>query len=936
MTSRNLLKKFLAHRFVPTILVAASYIAIFAVVLVTDDPPPVPSDQGGLNLTQAWDDLHVITSHPHPVLSHANDHVRSYLLTRLNQIASANPSQIHIVDDLSLNASWAPFGPTHSHAVYAESTNILVKIDGSQVSGNEGEEERDAVLFSAHYDSVSTSYGATDNGMGLVATLQMIQYLAEAKRRGHGTKKTAVFNINNGEEDGLYGAHLFMEHPWSKICSTFLNVEGAGAGGRPLLFRTTSLSPTLSFTHTHHPHTNVISADAYARGVVRSSTDYKVYTGPNFWMQGLDFAFYKNRARYHTLQDDMRDVEGGRRALWAMMESVRDAGVGLLDAKEGRKAGAVYFDVLGRFLVVLPLSTMISLDVLLLLFGPISIVWFLYLINTKQSENGCTFRFNRRIWRGWMSELRFRECMRSLGVREVLRGLGLFWICLGLSAIGEAGLVLGYVLFNPFIIHSHPLLVITSSLSFSYLALIAPTYIINKFPSLKLKLTSIPMTMTASLLGLYTFTYVFLFIATVAEISLGVGGLYWVGLWNGGSLGGSLVGLGVQLRSGRGVVGSGEREAGETIHGDGDSVQGVDEGLHENGYGSEEEEEAMGEDEPLMSGHRERSLDKDRETSNNWWILQLLLSLPLPVLLISQLLVLLTGTLGQTLVDGSSSTFVYFAICFLSFLVTLPVLPFRPNLHRTLTYVTLGAFVVSTIYTWTSFPFTRDAPFKVLFRQKLEFDGEGGMREVTSLTGVGAYLERLVMSEIPSTWGKELRCGKEDEDGIVMCEWESGLLPNPGGPSFREGGLSSTTLDDWMEFSVTRLNETSATFRMKGLNTRACKIHFDNARIDYYHVHHGDGSPTSMQPGYEILPRGLRSLRVWSREWEQEFVVEVAWNDGRLGEGELLKGNVGCLWSEFENGGMPAFEEVVKFLPSWSLVTNLDDGLVKVEVPFVV
>jgi Zn-dependent M28 family amino/carboxypeptidase len=58
------------------------------------------------------------------------------------------------------------------------------------------------VLFSAHYDSVSTASGATDDGMGVVTLIQLVKYLGE-----HRPKRTAVFNINNGEEDWLNGAH---------------------------------------------------------------------------------------------------------------------------------------------------------------------------------------------------------------------------------------------------------------------------------------------------------------------------------------------------------------------------------------------------------------------------------------------------------------------------------------------------------------------------------------------------------------------------------------------------------------------------------------------------------------------------------------------------------------------------------------------------------
>ena len=58
-----------------------------------------------------------------------------------------------------------------------------------------------AVLFSAHFDSVSTAPGATDDGMGVVSLLQLVNYFSHNR-----PKRDVIFNINNAEEDGLYGA----------------------------------------------------------------------------------------------------------------------------------------------------------------------------------------------------------------------------------------------------------------------------------------------------------------------------------------------------------------------------------------------------------------------------------------------------------------------------------------------------------------------------------------------------------------------------------------------------------------------------------------------------------------------------------------------------------------------------------------------------------
>lgn len=58
---------------------------------------------------------------------------------------------------------------------------------------------------SAHYDSVSTGFGTTDDGIGVASLLQFVDHLVKNRPR-----RTAIFNINNGEEDGLNGAQAFV------------------------------------------------------------------------------------------------------------------------------------------------------------------------------------------------------------------------------------------------------------------------------------------------------------------------------------------------------------------------------------------------------------------------------------------------------------------------------------------------------------------------------------------------------------------------------------------------------------------------------------------------------------------------------------------------------------------------------------------------------
>lgn len=175
-----------------TTIIVSLYTVIFVSVLVTDQLPSIPQDgrPSDLNLTQAWKDLHIIATRPHPYNSHANELVHGFLLSRLNPLASAYP-HVHLVDDRVSNGSW--------EQTYFEGTNILVKVDGTDPSAG------GAVLFSAHYDSVSTSTGTTDDGVGIVTLLQFVAQLAKTR-----SMRTAIFNFNNGEEDGLNGAHAYV------------------------------------------------------------------------------------------------------------------------------------------------------------------------------------------------------------------------------------------------------------------------------------------------------------------------------------------------------------------------------------------------------------------------------------------------------------------------------------------------------------------------------------------------------------------------------------------------------------------------------------------------------------------------------------------------------------------------------------------------------
>ena len=198
-----------------TIITAIVYsgliIALLVIHLVVPSAPSNPTPVNGVNLTEAWHDLQSLTNGFHPYNSHRNDEVRDWLLRRIEAILSENgaaytgldaaagvPTATHgnptsgegstdvvIFNDMTSNVTFS----SKSLSVYFEGTNIVVYVRGSD------DEQGDwwasyskpkgpgGILVNAHYDSVSTGYGATDDGVGVVTVLQLIKFFTTAGNR---------------------------------------------------------------------------------------------------------------------------------------------------------------------------------------------------------------------------------------------------------------------------------------------------------------------------------------------------------------------------------------------------------------------------------------------------------------------------------------------------------------------------------------------------------------------------------------------------------------------------------------------------------------------------------------------------------------------------------------------------------------------------------
>ena len=99
----------------------------------------------------------------------------------------------------------------------------------------EGTDKKDEFLIiSAHFDHVGISHdgegdgiynGADDDGSGTVAVMEIAKIFAEAKKAGHGPRRSILFMAFTAEENGLLGSEFYASHPTFPLQNTVVNLN---------------------------------------------------------------------------------------------------------------------------------------------------------------------------------------------------------------------------------------------------------------------------------------------------------------------------------------------------------------------------------------------------------------------------------------------------------------------------------------------------------------------------------------------------------------------------------------------------------------------------------------------------------------------------------------------------------------------------------------
>ena len=954
------------------------YLALLIPLLVVHESVPTPPSNlapyPGINLTSSWSDLTEITRYYHPFNSRKNDEVHDFLLSRLREIKeenAANDSNVVIVDDLVSNVTVTDSYPASEigFGTYFEGTNVIVYIRGKDdpqgpwwESGKVHADKvigKGGVLVNAHYDSVSTGYGATDDGMGVATVLALVDYFSH---HAHQPQRGIVALLNNNEEDWLWGARAFGNSPFMPFCHTFLNLEGAGAGGRATLFRATDAEVVKAFKSGKHPFGTVVTSDAWAAGAIKSGTDYSVFNDI-YGIRGLDVAFYRPRARYHTNQDDATHTS--KASLWHMLSNSLDTmkhlsgdtGETFIGARpdqdrkkvnNGKPSKGVWFDLFGNALALFGLRTMFAWSLTLLIAGPLILIALTYVLIRQDKYYFFTAKKS-------VDEDEDAAPVLLGGLKGIVR-FPLALVVAAALVVGSAYLV---TKINPLVIYGNEYtvwLMMFSLFYFVFWTIMAGANFAR--PS--------ALHRGYSIFWLFLIGWVILVANTVFEDRFSIGAGYIFIFFQAATFLASLITLSELFNlptrksfAERGQDDEDPRRRPTSDSADDQVSPGHSETARENDD-DEEESPAATETTPLIGsssgqGGRRKTFStiykrsvavitnsnaslphedegQSYEFEQPWsaklpssaWIIQFLLLGPFLIILIAQTGLVLVSAVSQTGSDGSSLLLPYLLVAFFSILLLLPTTPFMHRITHHIPMFLLVVFIATLIYNLAAFPFSPESRYKIYFQQTVDLDASTSK---VNYIGLEEYVKTTV-AELPSATGKEVNCtGSSRRAGLTSCSYDgSDILPNIL-KSPVAGGSPQSSLADWITYDITRAdNESRATLEITAKETRSCAITFDRP-ISFFKVYGGNGPDERFGP----MPKeGFNKLTLYRRDWETPWKVDVGWKKAGPIEDAGISGRVLCGWDDVNwPGAVPAFDEGIKFSPSWVALSKLTAGLVE-------
>jgi hypothetical protein len=216
------------------------------------------------------------------------------------------------------------------------------------------------VLLMAHTDSVPRGPGAADDASG-VATI--VETLRALQARGLSGRRPIAALFTDGEERGMFGAYAHAADAANRArTGVVVNVEARGNQGPSYLFQThAGDAPLIDLYARAAPHPAASSLYAEIYKILPNNTDLTPFLEAG--IAGANFAFIGNARQYHTAQDRRANISPA---------SLQHHGENVLaltdvlsrtDPATLKGGGAIYLDILGRWLPRLPAGWGLPLSV---------------------------------------------------------------------------------------------------------------------------------------------------------------------------------------------------------------------------------------------------------------------------------------------------------------------------------------------------------------------------------------------------------------------------------------------------------------------------------------------------------------------------------------------------------------------------------------------
>jgi hypothetical protein len=214
---------------------------------------------------------------------------------------------------------------TNVTSVDAKAVDVLGYMPGTDLKD-------EVLVFSAHYDHLGLTTsgedkvynGADDDGSGTTGILEIAQAFAQAKKDGHGPRRSILFLANVGEEKGLLGSEYYTSHPVFPLEKTItdLNIDMIGRVGFEHIGKMDSLN------YVYVIGSSMLSSDLHKIGEKANTTytnlvlDYKYddLADPNrFYYRSDHYNFAKHNvpiifyfdgvhADYHKPSDEVSKI----------------------------------------------------------------------------------------------------------------------------------------------------------------------------------------------------------------------------------------------------------------------------------------------------------------------------------------------------------------------------------------------------------------------------------------------------------------------------------------------------------------------------------------------------------------------------------------------------------------------------------------------------